>query len=240
MKDLHVLDGRAYGDEITVRHLLSHTSGSPTIGRAPASSIWSPGIRRDDGSPRNNRVREGQLPSPLHARHGVPLLRHGVQPARTCHGERVGQVADRALTGTPTRSSRDEPHLPARLRSGSTQHPRPSSGRAVLEDVECGLWTSVMMADWAGGGLVSTTEDLDRFLRAFLRNKVFRSPRPETRCWPGSSPGHEQLRPRDLARALQPLRKPRHAGLGEIWGHSGSSTTSCTTGRRRTSPSSAR
>jgi hypothetical protein len=30
-----------------------------------------------------------------------------------------------------------------------------------------------MTADWAGGGLVSTTEDLNVFLRAFVRNEIF-------------------------------------------------------------------
>jgi CubicO group peptidase (beta-lactamase class C family) len=81
-----------------------------------------------------------------------------------------------------------------------------------------------MTADWAGGGLISTTEDLNRFLRAFVENKIFEDPDTRDKMfeWVESGPFHNYGF--GISRVLfARSEKPDHAGLGEIWGHAGSS-----------------
>jgi CubicO group peptidase (beta-lactamase class C family) len=74
------------------------------------------------------------------------------------------------------------PILPGRLPS-----------ERYLDDIECTSWPAVMTANWAGGGLLSTTEDLNRFLRAFVENKIFKDPttRDEMFGWVESGPFHD-------------------------------------------------
>jgi D-alanyl-D-alanine carboxypeptidase len=81
-----------------------------------------------------------------------------------------------------------------------------------------------MTADWAGGGLISTAEDLNRFLRAFARNEIFEDPttRDEMFNWVDSGPFHNYGL--GLSRVLfNRSGQPQHAGLAELWGHTGSS-----------------
>ena len=81
-----------------------------------------------------------------------------------------------------------------------------------------------MTADWAGGGLVSTAEDLNRFLRAFVANEIFEDPntRDEMFEWVESGPFHNYGF--GISRVLfDESENPEQAGLGEIWGHAGSS-----------------
>jgi CubicO group peptidase (beta-lactamase class C family) len=100
---------------------------------------------------------------------------------------------------------------------------RPPSER-FLGDVECSLSPAVMTADWGGGGLVSTTEDLNRFLRAFVGDRIFREPgtRSQMLTWVESGPFHGYgfgIGLVDFDRS----DNPAHAGLGQVWGHAGSS-----------------
>jgi CubicO group peptidase (beta-lactamase class C family) len=81
-----------------------------------------------------------------------------------------------------------------------------------------------MTADWGGGGLVSTTEDLDRFLRALVDNRIFSNPATRDRMftWVDSGPFHSYglgVGRVDFDRSGSAL----HAGLGQVWGHAGSS-----------------
>jgi len=93
-----------------------------------------------------------------------------------------------------------------------------------LDDLECTLLPAVMTADWVGGGLISTTEDLNRFLRAFVRNEIFEDPttRDEMFKWVKSGPFHSYGF--GISRVVfDRSGNPRYAGLGEVWGHAGSS-----------------
>jgi D-alanyl-D-alanine carboxypeptidase len=81
-----------------------------------------------------------------------------------------------------------------------------------------------MTADWGGGGLISTTEDMNRFLRAFIDNRIFRKAgtRDEMLRWADSGPFHKY----GLGFGLVDFDRsdnPAHAGLGQVWGHAGSS-----------------
>lgn len=80
-------------------------------------------------------------------------------------------------------------------------------------------WTS-NSADWAGGGLISTTEDLNRFLRAFVNNAIFQD--GQTRdlmlSWTGANAPGMYYGLGVVRMDLEQLGLPR---LGEIYGHDG-------------------
>jgi len=225
MKDLHVLSGRSYGDEITVRQLLSHTSG--------ITDDWAcPGfIDLVAGDPQRRWKPEETIAfvkgnCPPHFKPGAGF--HYSDTGYNLLGLVLEKASGKSLTALYRELVLDPLGMNHTYRP-AYEAARPSiPGRApaerYLEDVECGLWTSVMTADWAGGGLVSTTEDLDRFLRAFLRSKVFRksTTRDTMLTWIESGPMNNYGL--GISRVLfSRSENPAHAGLGEVWGHSGSS-----------------
>ncbi|MGD8867878.1 MAG: serine hydrolase domain-containing protein [Gemmatimonadales bacterium] len=222
---LHVFQGQEYSQSITVRHLLSHTSGIVDDWRcadffdqvaADSARRWTPeetvrfvkdrcapefkpgdGFHYSDtGYNLIGLLLENLTGRPLHELYRTMLL----DPLGMEHTYRPAYEAAR-------------PSLPGR---------QPSE--RYLDDIECTLWPSVMTADWAGGGMVSTTEDLTRFLRAFVRNEIFEDPatRDEMFAWVESGPFHNYGL--GISRVLfDRSDNPVHAGLGELWGHAGSS-----------------
>jgi CubicO group peptidase (beta-lactamase class C family) len=224
-RDLHVLDGRAYGHEITVRQLLRHTSG--------IADDWAcPGfIELITGDPQRRWKPEETIA--FVKRNCPPRFPPGTGFHYSDTGYNLlGLVLEKASGRSLTALYRGlllDPMGMNHTYRPAYEAARPSiPGRApaerYLEDLECGLWPSVMTADWAGGGLVSTTEDLDRFLRAFLKNEIFResTTRDTMLTWIESGPMNNYGL--GISRVLfDRSGNPAHAGLGEVWGHSGSS-----------------
>lgn len=103
--------------------------------------------------------------------------------------------------------------------------PRPSSGaepaHVFLGELDY-TGARSLSADWAGGGLVTTTSDLTRFLRAFVDGEVLTqndSRQAVLNFRPTGEPGVAYglgVRHFDLGTLLAP-------GYGELWGHTGSS-----------------
>jgi len=222
---LHVYEGQEYSQAITVRHLLSHTSGitddwqcADFFERVAVDSArrWSPveTIRfvkehcppqfkpgdgfhySDTGYNLLGLLLESVTGRPLHELYRAMLL----DPLGMDHTYRPAYEDPR-------------PNLPGR---------RPSE--RYLDDLECTLWPSVMTADWGGGGLVSTGDDLTRFLRSFVGNEIFRDPstRDDMFAWVESGPFHNYGL--GISRVMfDRSDSALHAGLGELWGHAGSS-----------------
>lgn len=71
-------------------------------------------------------------------------------------------------------------------------------------------------ADWAGGGLVSTTRDLDLFLRGLASGTLFRNPKTLDTMREAVPVGEQ-----DISYGLGLYRVKLDNGLGELWGHDG-------------------
>ena len=224
-KGLHVMDGHDYGDEITVRQLLNHTSGIVDDWACPGfidSVAANPGRRwrpeetiafvKENCPPRSKPGSEFHYSDTGYNLLGLILEK--------VSGKSLDRLYRELVLG-PLRM--DHTYRPA-YEAAQPSIPGRAPAERYLGDIECGLWTSVMTADWAGGGLVSTTEDLDRFLRAFVGNKVFRNraTRDTMLTWTASGPMNNYGL--GVSRVLfERSGNPTQAGLGEIWGHSGSS-----------------
>lgn len=222
---LHVIGGTSYSDAVTVRHLLNHSSGIPddwactgfvdlvaadldrrwtpeeTVAyvKSNCKPVFPPGggfAYSDTGYNLLGMIIECVSGATLHEVYRERLL----DPLGMEHTYRPAFEAPR-------------PSIPGR-----------SPSERFLIDLECSLSPAVMTADWGGGGLISTTEDLNRFLRAFVADRIFR--RPGTRAqmldWIDSGTFHGYgfgigLVDFDRSGNLA------HAGLGQVWGHAGSS-----------------
>ena len=225
MDGLHVYEGHSYHNEITVKHLLSHTSGIADDWANPeffnlitqnTEKRWTPEetiefVKKND-HPRFPPGAGFQYSDP-----GYNLLGLIIEKVT---GEALHEVYRNLLLDplnmTHTyRPSHEVPHpsLPGR---GPSQR--------YLDDIECTLLPAVMTADWAGGGLISTTEDLNKFLRAFIRNEIFEDATTKDKMfnWVDSAPYHNYGF--GISRVLfDESGNQNYAGLGDIWGHTGSS-----------------
>ncbi len=77
-------------------------------------------------------------------------------------------------------------------------------------------------AGWAGGGLVTTAEDLNRFIRAFAGNKIFDDLLTREEMFNWVDLGNGAYYGFGLERLVfDEFGIPDLVGLGELWGHSG-------------------
>lgn len=225
MDGLHVYEGRSYGEEITVRHLLNHTSGIADDWAHPdfLGLITADPQKRWTAEETVEFVKENCQPAfpPgdgfQYSDPGYNLLGLIIErlTGRALHEVYRDLLLDPLGMSHTYRPSHEEarPSLPGR--GPSKRH---------FDNLECTLLPAVMTADWAGGGLISTTEDLNRFLRAFVRNEIFEDPttRDEMFQWVESGPYHNYGF--GISRIVfDRSDDPMHTGLGEVWGHAGSS-----------------
>ncbi|MFZ1947889.1 MAG: serine hydrolase domain-containing protein [bacterium] len=222
---LHVLEGQSFSHEITVRQLLNHTSGIVDDWACPGfldlvagdpERRWSPEETIEyvkENCPPRFRPGDGWHYSDTgYNLLGLVLERVAEKPLHELYREMVLDPLGMEHTYRPAY----EPPRPA-------TPGRPPAER-YLGDIECGLWTSVMTADWAGGGLVSTTEDLNAFLRAFVSGEVFADSltKGEMLAWVESGPRNNYGL--GVSRVLfDRFDDPSVRALGEVWGHTGSS-----------------
>lgn len=225
VEGLHVYEGRSYGEEITVRQILSHTSG--------IRDDWAcPGFLDLVAEDPERRWRPEETVE--YVKSNCPPLfppGGGFHYSDTAYNV-LGLVLEN-VTGKPLHELQRE-KLFAPLGMAHTYRPayepatpslpgRPPVER-YLDDLECALWPSVMTADWAGGGLVSTAQDLNRFMRAFVENRIFRDPSTKATMLTWVESGPHNNYGLGVSRVLfERFEDPAVAALGEVWGHSGSS-----------------
>jgi len=222
---IHVYEGRSFGQEITVRQLLNHTSGIVDDWACPGfldlvagdpQRRWTPAETIEyvkKNCPPRFRPGDGWHYSDTgYNLLGLVLERVSGKPLHELYREMLLDPLGMDHTYRPAYEP-PRPAIPG----------RPPSER-YLGDVECGLWPSVMTADWAGGGLVSTTEDLNTFLRSFLKRNVFadRHTKDSMLVWVESGPHNNYGL--GVSRVLfSAFDDPSMKALGDVWGHAGSS-----------------
>jgi D-alanyl-D-alanine carboxypeptidase len=222
---LHVYEGRSYAGDISVRHLLSHTSGIPDDWACPEF------FDLIVAEPQRRWTPEETVEFVKH--HCQPAFPPGrgfkySDPGYNLLGLIIEEVEGKALHQVYRDMLLDPLGMRHTYRP-SREEPRPSiPGRGpshrYLDDMECTLLPAVMTADWAGGGLISTTEDLNRFLQAFVQNRIFESPSTQDEMFHWVESGPFNNYGFGISRVLfDRSGKPEHAGLGDIWGHAGSS-----------------
>ena len=224
LKGLHRFEGRSYSEKITVRHLLGHTSGL-------ADSFGSPGFM-DLIVQNPDRLWKPEDTVEFIKEHCAPLFAPGTGfNYSDVNYNLVGLVIESVTGASLDEAYRHYIYEPIGLRSTYRRFieaPRSSDysqeAHVFHGDVDFTAWRA-LTADWAGGGLNSTLEDLNRFLRALAHDEVFRetSTREEMfhwRAWSeNASYGLGVIR-FDLD---EDLDASRH-GMGEIWGHFGASS----------------
>jgi CubicO group peptidase (beta-lactamase class C family) len=225
MDGLHVSEGRNYGESITVRHLLNHTSGIADNWNHPAflDLIIADTQRRWTPEETVEYIKKN-CPPRFPPGGGFQYS----DPGYNLLGLIIEQITGRALHEIYRALLLDPLGMEHTYRP-SHEEARPSQpgrgpSRRYLEDIECSLLPAVMTADWAGGGLLSTAEDLNRFLQAFVRNEIFQHPttKGEMFKWVESGPFHNYGF--GISRILfDRSGNPEYIGLGEVWGHAGSS-----------------
>lgn len=224
---LHVLDGRERGAEITPRQLLAHTSG--------LADYFSDGGPTPYGPPFVGLMmaEPGRLWHPAEIlawtrRNLKPRFAPGVGWHYSDTGYLVAGLLVEAVTGKALHEvyrewvfgplGMEHTHMTFREAERPSIPGRPES-RAYSGELDYTRARSVS-ADWAGGGLTTTVEDLRRFVRAFADDRIFRDPstRREMLGWlpTGEKGVYYGLGVRRFA--LEELGMP---GYGEVWGHTG-------------------
>jgi D-alanyl-D-alanine carboxypeptidase len=222
---LHVYEGQPFSKEITVRQLLNHTSGIVDDWACPGfldlvasdpERRWSPEETIEyvkKNCPPRFRPGDGWHYSDTgYNLLGLVLERVAGKPLHEIYREMLLDPLGMDHTYRPAYEP-PRPVIPG----------RPPAER-YFGDIECGLWTSVMTADWGGGGLVSTTGDLNTFLRSFVQGSVFadRRTRDVMLAWVESGPHNNYGL--GVSRVLfTHFDDPSVRALGDIWGHAGSS-----------------
>jgi D-alanyl-D-alanine carboxypeptidase len=203
---LHVdAAGRSSGRQITVRHLLSHTSGLDDTPDMPLRIMTEP--RRAWTA---LEVVELDIAG-SRARFPPGVFFHYSNTNYVL----LGLIVE-ALTGQPlAQLYRDRLFVPLGMSDSYLHQHEPATPGTPLAHV---YYESTLVPPWvntgshAAGGVVSTVQDLSIFVRALFQGRVFRNPvtLAQMRRWSEQSQGTHGL---GLARDFLPG--------AELWGHEG-------------------
>jgi D-alanyl-D-alanine carboxypeptidase len=209
---------RGFNSSITVRQLLSHTSG--------LAHYWEDGPRDREG---NNAFLRAFLAEPqrfwqpddiLDLARVLPARRPG---ARFHYSDTnyvlLGLIVEQT-TGKPLHAVfREKIFDPLGMKSTWLSYREKRRGAAPshryegTEDLDN---VPRQSADWAGGGLVSTTQDLERFLRGLATGALFKKPDTLQVMLEGGPVGEP-----GISYGLGLYRVQLDGRLGEVWGHDG-------------------
>jgi len=219
---LHRFEGQSYDDRITVRHLLGHASGL-------ADSFGSPGFM-DLIVAAPDRVWKPEEPVEFIKEHCPPLFPPGEgfnysDVNYNLVGLAIEEVTGASLDDAYRRYVYEPVGMESTYRRFVEDPPRETSREAHVfyGEMDFTQWRA-LTGDWAGGGLNSTPEDLNRFVRAQASDRIFDNRATlETmfrwRPWSDNASYGLGVMRFDLD---QDSDASRH-GLGEIWGHMGAS-----------------
>jgi len=176
--DIHIIDGKSYGKEITIRQLLQHRSGIADMFFDKFDVFmehWN-----------NNRTKQWS-PEKLFAyfyEQEINTLTH-FPPGEGFHYSDVnyfllGLIIEKVSGETLPEQIRKRILEPLEMDNTWFEYYEEPAGHQKTahafqgpEDVTIGGNTSF---DWSGGGLVSTTKDLAIFIQAVMNGKLFKDP----------------------------------------------------------------
>jgi len=209
---------RGFKSTITLRQLLSHTSGLP--------NYWTDGTHDRQG---NNAFLRAFVAEPGRFWQPEEILAHSRAISAKPPGSRfhysdtnyvlLGLIIERAAGKPLHQVFREQIFDPLNMNStwltyrGKPRGAEPSHRYEGAEDMH---EVPRQSADWAGGGLISTTRDLERFLRGLASGALFHQA--------GSLELMRQTVPvgeNDISYGLGLYRVKLAGGQGELWGHDG-------------------
>lgn len=217
---LHVVQGIDYGPDLTLRQMLQHTTGMGDYWYDPpyvAFGLNSFGMAYT--------LAPQRFWTPQEVLGHVPALDPWFAPGQGWHYSDspyviVGLLMEQ-VTGLPLETIyRDYLFTPLGM-SETWLHWRDPIPPALAQSHRYeGTWDMFTKqhnsADWAGGGLVSTTKDLQKFIHGLASGALFQQPGTlaTMQSWVSTdTPGIDY--------GLGLYRVPLGFGLGEIWGHDG-------------------
>ncbi|MEM7735450.1 MAG: serine hydrolase domain-containing protein [Deinococcota bacterium] len=172
---LHVYESRSYGANITIEQLLSHTSG--------LADYFFDGDANGNGTPDFLEIiltDTDKLWEPLElVNYTINTLPPLFAPGTSYHysdtnyvllGLIIEQVTDKPLH----EAYREYIFEPLGMDDTYLEHREAARSGPPADTYIDDFNTSIksLSSDWAGGGLVSTTDDLTRFIRAFADGKI--------------------------------------------------------------------
>ena len=217
---LLVINGHDYGPEITIRQLLDHTGGLPDYWYDPPYVIgtynaflvayylypdhfWKPEELLAFARRLTPIARPGKVFR--YSDTGYVLLGLLIEKVTGWKLHQVyRQLLFRPLGMTDTYLGYREPPASPYLESHRYE------GRRDMHGI------TQQSADWGGGGLVSSTRDLEKFSNALFHGDVFSDPHTLETMKDWISTGSD-----DVYYGLGIFRITLDYGLGELWGHDG-------------------
>lgn len=210
---------RGFDGNITIRQLLSHTSGLP--------DYWTDGRRDREG---NNAFLRAFLAEPGKSWTPQEILSYAREISAKRPGGRfhysdtnyvlLGLIIER-ITGRPLhRVFRKMIFDPLKMNDTWLTYHEPQRGAEPshrFEDEEDMHALPRQSADWAGGGLMSTNGDLEKFLRGLASGKLFKKPDTLETMRNEAVPVGEE----GISYGLGLYRVQLDHGQGELWGHDG-------------------
>src|SRR3954452_13371340 len=173
----------------TPRQLLAHTAGVPNYFREEA---FAARLREEP----DRAWRPVELVDHA-AEHGTPAFAPGAGFAYSDTGYVITAILAEQVTGRPLHEVYrqlvfDPLEITSTWLEGHEPAMRPEAAHHYTDDLD---WTTISPTiDWAGGGLVTTTADLARFVRGLWSRRIVNAQGLEemTRWTPGASfpPGH--------------------------------------------------
>jgi CubicO group peptidase (beta-lactamase class C family) len=221
---LHQYDDQSYGTTITIRHLLNHTSG--------LGDNWSdPRFMQQILEDRDRFWHPEETIA--YVKDTVPPL---FPPGQGFHYSDINYNLLGLIIETVTDMPLHEVYRNLLLDNLGMNHtyrplyeePRPSiPGRLPSHfyagDLDCTGMTS-LSADWGGGGLQTTTEDLNRFIRTFGKNELFDNPSTRDDMVKGRKIGEGMYYGLGVVRCVFDELEDLNLS-GEVWGHQGASAS---------------
>lgn len=219
LRVVHVISGRDYGDEITLRHLVTHTSGLPnleTAGVNGAPSLEQQVLRRDREVPLSEVL-------DLH-RHVAAKFPPGAgrraQYSDT-NADLLALILERTTDTPYEQLIRDYVLEPLGLGRTGLVHTNTTDTAPVFRRRRPVTFHRYISSQRGSGGIAASASDLMKFLRAFMEGELFSPEHLSNPDWRRTQYGPLQYGPGVMRLQLPRLMSP-FLPAPEIIGHSGS------------------